>query len=86
MDFMLVKRDKEEEENVGRRIKKSILLFKTGTIFMTHHGQITTKNTNIAMKRSEKSGSGRIDCMRIGKPKRFLVIETVTMRTITVHK
>ena len=84
MDSMAVqKKDREVEGNVERRIKRNMLLCKTGTIFTTHLDQIVLRNTKTATRRSEKSGSGRTDYTHTGWLGSHPVIKTVILKRTT---
>jgi hypothetical protein len=61
------------EEKDERRIRKNMPLRKIGMISTIQLDQIVMKSTSIAMRRSGKSPSGRIGCMRIEGPGNLLV-------------
>ena len=48
-----------------RRTRRRPIFRRIGMISMIPHGQIAMRNTRIAMKRYQKSESGKIDFMRI---------------------
>merc|ERR1712093_898640 len=63
------RRDREVGSE-GRRTSRgrNMLLFKTGTIYMTLRDRTAMRSISTVMRRSERSGNGRIGCMRIGWP------------------
>jgi hypothetical protein len=79
----LGRRGREEDENVERiSIGRSMLLFKTGMISMTHHGRTTTKNIKTVKRRSEKWENGRTGYTLTGWLESRTVTKIVRRKTI----
>ena len=73
------------EENEERKIGRNMLLCRTGTIFTTHLDQIAMRSIRTAMRRSEKSESGRTDSMPTEWPESHQLIGIVILKRIIDH-
>jgi hypothetical protein len=77
---MLGRRDSGVGRSGGRRIRRSLLLFRIGMISMTRHDRTTMRSTRTAMRGSERSESGRIDYTPIDRRGKLRVTRTAAMR------
>jgi hypothetical protein len=79
---MQARGDSEAGESGGRRTRKNTLPHRIGMIYTILRDRIITKSTSTAMKRFERSPTGRTDCTRIAGPGMPLVM-SIAMKMTT---